>query len=295
VDGDKVICTVGGPDALAVAFDKKTGKEVWKALDAREPGYAPPVILTLNGRRQLIVWCPESLNGLDPETGKTLWTTAYRDEAGKPFALKAGMSIATPRPVGTDELLVSCFYDGSMLVKVPSNSGEATTVWQGKSNGSKKGAPELPKTTDGLHSVMATPFVKDGYIYGICSYGQLRCLKADTGERVWATMKAVRGKLTPAKALEADEPQSPSGFGGERWAHAFLIENGGRFFIFNEQGDLVIAKLTPKGYEEIDRAHILEATNPLAGRPVVWMHPAFADKCMFARNDKEIVCVSLAK
>jgi hypothetical protein len=142
---------------------------------------------------------------------------------------------------------------------------------------------------------MGTPFVKDGYIYGICSYGQLRCLKADTGERVWATMKAVRGKLTPEKAMAADEPQAPSGFGGERWAHAFLIENGGRFFVFNEQGDLVIAKLTPKGYEEIDRAHVLEPTNPLAGRPVVWMHPAFADKCMFARNDKEIICVSLGK
>jgi len=62
----------------------------------------------------------------------------------------------------------------------------------------------------------------------------------------------------------------------------------------NEKGDLLIARLTPKGYEEIDRAHILEPTDPSPGRLVVWSHPAFANRSMYARNDKEIVCVSLA-
>ena len=57
----------------------------------------------------------------------------------------------------------------------------------------------------------------------------------------------------------------------------------------------MIAKLSPKAYEEVSRAKLLEPTNEAFGRPVVWSHPAFADKCVFARNDKEIVCVSLAK
>jgi len=59
---------------------------------------------------------------------------------------------------------------------------------------------------------------------------------------------------------------------------------------------LIIARLTPKGYEEISRAHLLEPTNPMAGRGrlVVWSHPAFANKSIYARNDKEIVCYSLA-
>jgi hypothetical protein len=63
----------------------------------------------------------------------------------------------------------------------------------------------------------------------------------------------------------------------------------------------MIAKLSPKGYEETSRVHLLEPTNGMAagfGRPkrmVLWSHPAFADRCMFARNDRELVCVSLAE
>jgi len=53
--------------------------------------------------------------------------------------------------------------------------------------------------------------------------------------------------------------------------------------------------LTPKKYEEISRFHVLEPTGECFGRSVVWSHPAFAEKCCFARNDQEIVCVSLAK
>jgi hypothetical protein len=78
-----------------------------------------------------------------------------------------------------------------------------------------------------------------------------------------------------------------------RWANAFLVKNGDRFFLFNEKGDLIIAKLTPRGYEEISRAHLLEPTGTAAGRAVVWSHPAFANRCIYARNDKEIVCASL--
>jgi hypothetical protein len=54
--------------------------------------------------------------------------------------------------------------------------------------------------------------------------------------------------------------------------------------------------LSPKGYEELSRAHIIDPTNKDArGRLVVWVHPAFANRCVFVRNDKEIVCVDLAK
>src|SRR5262249_51177088 len=119
-------------------------------------------------------------------------------------------------------------------------------------------------------------FLEDGYIYGVCSYGQLRCLKAETGERLWETFAATDG-----------EPV--------RWANAFIIKNGDVFFIPNEKGDLIIAKLSPKGYEELGRTHLLEPDNHNCGRWVVWSHPAFANRCCYARNDKEIICVSLAE
>jgi len=57
---------------------------------------------------------------------------------------------------------------------------------------------------------------------------------------------------------------------------------------------LILARLDPKGYKEIDRAHILEPDHSARGRHVVWSHPAFAQRCLFARNDKEMICVSMA-
>ena len=45
----------------------------------------------------------------------------------------------------------------------------------------------------------------------------------------------------------------------------------------------------------MSRAHLLEPTNRLAGRPVVWSHPAFANRSVYARNDKEIIRVSMAE
>ena len=81
---------------------------------------------------------------------------------------------------------------------------------------------------------------------------------------------------------------------GSRSLVDFLI-NRARSFIFSERGDLIIAKLSPEKYEELSRAHLLEPDNRDPGRPVVWSHPAFANKSIYARNDQEIVCVSLAE
>jgi hypothetical protein len=72
-----------------------------------------------------------------------------------------------------------------------------------------------------------------------------------------------------------------------------LWKHEDRFFLFNESGDLLLARLTPQGYQEISRFHVLEPTGRSFGRPVVWSHPAFARRCLFARNDKEIVCLDL--
>ncbi|MDB6175423.1 MAG: outer rane biosis protein BamB [Chthoniobacteraceae bacterium] len=259
IDGNKLICLAGGEGSVAVAFDKETGKELWRALSSMEPGYAPPVIYEAGGKRQLIIWHPQALNSLDPETGAVYWS-----EPGK---ANAGMSIATPRKMG-DLLFVTSFYNGSVMMRLDLEKPAAAKIWQ-----SKKASE---KDTDALHSTMSTPFLEDGYIYGVCSYGQLRCLKADTGERVWETFAATTG----------DKPV--------RWANVFLIKNGDRYFLFNEKGDLIIAKLTPSGYEEISRAHLLDPTNRDPGRPVVWSHPAFANRSVYVRNDREMVSVSLA-
>ncbi len=267
LDGDRLICLVGGQGSVAVAFHKDTGKEIWKALSANEPGYAPPTIVEIDGKRQLILWHPESINSLNPETGKVYWSHKYN----KKPQVRAGMTIPTPRLDG-DKLFFTCFYDGSLMLKVKGVE-LPTVIWQGQNRS------EMPDGTDALHCVMNTPIIKNGYIYGACSYGEFRCIAEATGKRIWETYQPTTGKSV-------------------RWGHAFLVEQGDRFILFNEQGDLIIAKLSPQGYQEIDRANILTPTNtmaPPAGRRVIWSHPAFANRSVYARNDKEIICVSMAE
>ena len=92
VDGRKLVCLVGGEGSVAVAFDKETGRELWRALSAKEPGYCPPMIFDFGGRRELIVWHPESVNSLSltacrassglPKTARCCWASAMTPPPG---------------------------------------------------------------------------------------------------------------------------------------------------------------------------------------------------------------------
>ena len=259
LDGKQLICLVGGEGTVAVAFDKDTGRELWRSLSAKEPGYCPPTIYTLAGKRQLILWHAEAVNGLDPATGKVLWTL--------PWKMNYGMSIATPRQMG-DQVFFSCFYNGSLLLKFEKNKSEPTVVW--------RTAKMSERDTAHLNCTMSTPFIDNGFIYGSCSYGQYRCLRADNGERLWETYAPTSGK-------------------SQRWGNCFTVKQGDRFFLFSEVGDLIIARLSPKGYDEVSRTHLIDPVNTDPGRPVVWSHPAFAHRRVFVRNDQELVCVDLAR
>ncbi|WP_339734470.1 PQQ-binding-like beta-propeller repeat protein [uncultured Gimesia sp.] len=257
VDGDQLITLVGGQkNSLVVSFDKATGKELWRALDDRAVGYAPPVIFTFGGKRELIVWHPTAVSALEPKTGKLIWEV--------PYGVRYGLSIATPRKV-KNRLFVASFYNGPRMIEVSNDGSQAKIVWSGNSDSELK--------TDGLHPIMMTPIFNGTHIYGVCSYGQLRCLDASNGRRLWETEKAT---------------------GKGRWWNAFIVPHEDRYFLHNEQGDLIIANLTPQGYEEISRAKLIEPTRRVQRRMTIWSHPAFAMKSVFARNDKEIIRVDLS-
>jgi len=113
--------------------------------------------------------------------------------------------------------------------------------------------------------------------YGCDDSGALMAVRLSDGARLWQTI----------------EPTSRVGR-RRRYATVFLVKHEDRFFLFSETGDLILAKLSPEGYEEISRFHVLEPTVRTGGLRVVWSHPAFANRCVFVRNDKELVCVSLA-
>jgi outer membrane protein assembly factor BamB len=263
LDGELLYCTVGGPDSAVVALNKDTGKEVWRALSSQEIGYSPPVICQVGGRRQLIIWLSEGVNGLDPATGKVYWTQPFPVDRQPQ---RPAVNIATVR-CSKDRLFLTNYYHGSLMLKFDADKPAPSILWKGKSHN-----PEKP---DGLHGLMTTPVLEGDYIYGVSANGELCCLDANTGKLLWQTYAATGGAAADCGT-------------------AFLVPQGKRFILFSDQGDLILAHLSPKGYEEIDRAHVLAPDHAARGRHVVWSHPAFAQKCVFARNDRELVCLSLA-
>jgi outer membrane protein assembly factor BamB len=263
LDGDLLYSLVGGEGSAAVAFHKDTGKEAWRALTSTEVCYSPPVIYSLAGKRQLIIWLSDSVNGLDPASGKVNWTLAYPvKKAGSPGP---AVNIATVRNQG-ERLLVSNAYFGTLLLDL--SAGKPQVVWNMQNKN--------PQKTEFLSCLIPSPVIKEGHVYGVSFMGELCCLDLAKGKELWRTYAATGGKDSDCGT-------------------AFLVPEGDHFVIFNDQGELILADLTPAGYREIGRARILEPVQAARGRQVVWSHPAFAHRCVFARNDKEMVCVSLAQ
>ena len=268
VEGDLLIAAVGGePDAKVVAFDKVTGDEVWRSLDnISETGYSAPIVIDAGGVRQLILWHATAITSLNPETGEIYWN--------QDFTIGGGMAITTPVRSGR-YLVVSQFFNGSMMLALNPDRPDARVLWQGRNRG------ELPEQTDTLHSIISTPIVVDGHLYGIGSYGELRGIDARNGERVW----------------ESDQMNEQ-----DRWATAYFVRHRDRYFVVNDSGELILARFNPDGYEEIDRTHLLTPTTRTRGgvsgryrdRAVLWAHPAFANQHVVVRNDETVVRLSLA-
>ena len=263
VDGDLLIALVGGADdAKVVAFDKMTGREVWRALSSdSEPGYSQPIIFTAGGVRQLIIWHPEALSSLDPATGSVYWE--------QPWRITLGMSVATPVLSGR-RLVVTSYYNGMLMMALDENTPTARLVW--------KGASDSEIQTDTIHSTLNTPIIQGDHVYGIGSFGEFRALNADTGERVWETQE-----VTVERA---------------RWASGLMIQHGDRVFINNDRGELIMARLSGDGFDEIGRTHLIDPTSPPGNRreleTVNWTHPAYANRHIYVRNDQEIVALSAA-
>ena len=223
VDGDRVIVQIGGEDgACLVAFDKQSGAEQWRALDDAA-SYSAPVLIRQAGRPVLVVWTGANVAGLDPVTGEVLWRYPFHPKR---------MVINVPTPVIYGErLFVSAFYDGALMLRLRQDRPAVEKIWR------RFGSDE--QNTDALHAMISTPYLEGDYVYGVDSYGQLRCLDAKTGDRIWEDRTAV----PPA-----------------RWATIHMVRNGRRMWMFNERGELLIGELSPKGFHEISRAKLLEPT-----------------------------------
>jgi outer membrane protein assembly factor BamB len=201
-----------------------------------------------------MIWHAESVNALDPETGKRLW--------GELLKASNGSAIMTPVRHG-DYLFVGGFSHVCKGMRLTADMAKPEVLWTGTRR-------------TGLYPVNCQPHAEDGHLYGVCQDGELRCIDLKTGKRLWESLEPVGGKAGQC-------------------ATAVMVKNGDRYFLFNERGEVIIARMSPKGYEEVDRAKVIEPTGHTGGRDVVFCAPAWANKKMFVRNDKELICVSLEK
>jgi outer membrane protein assembly factor BamB len=249
IEGELLILILGGkPDAGVVAFDRNTGKEVWRALEPQW-SYSSPIIVEAGGQRQLIVWTARGVTSLDPRSGKVWWRELHDFGSGPSL-------VATPVARG-DLLLVS-----GMMFRLESDRPAATLLW-----------PDSPAPARRVLSSTSMPLLQGGYVYSERLNGLLVCLEAGSGKQVWRSNQV-------------------TGTGGGAAIH--LTANGNGVWIFTDQGNLIRARLGPEGYQELSRSRLLEPTTPFGNRKVVWAPPAFANRHVFARNERELLCASLA-
>lgn len=262
VHNNLVYATAGGNNQVLIAFDKLTGEERWKALSAQEAGYCPPLVINHAGVEQLLFWSPKEVASLNPGTGKIHWSV--------PLEPIYGISRMVPRKLGNKLFVSGPGKNVAAMIELDQDNPGAKVLWEGAKN-------------NAVYSLNSPPFLLDGVIYGVDSESsQLIAASMKDGKRLWTTTR-------PTLA-----PGSPK---NSRHGSAFLVyhEANKHFWIFSETGDLILAELNREQYKELGRQNILSPTNGAWGRKVVWSQPAFADKAIFARNDKEIIRIELAE
>ncbi|TWU07882.1 PQQ-binding-like beta-propeller repeat protein [Stieleria varia] len=259
VTDSMVVTMVGGDDQAAVAFDRATGKVLWKSVSSSDAGYCPPSLIQAGGTQQLLIWHPDAVASLDPATGKPYWT--------EPLKPDYGMSIAQPMREG-DHLFVTGIENKSMMLQLASDRPAVTKLWDSE-----------PKTSISCSTM--TPVIHDGLIFGCDeSLGAVVCAKVSDGQRLWHNWLPVR----------PDNQRRLSA------GNAFITRHApsGRYLLFGETGLLTLAEMTAEGFRSLGQMQVVEPTQTAFGRKVIWSHPAYARQTAFIRNDKELVAVDLS-
>jgi outer membrane protein assembly factor BamB len=180
VVGEKLIVPIGGrkegPLVALAAFDKRSGKLLWKG-GRRQISYCSPGLATLADVEQILIVNEATASGHDPKTGKVLWEHAW------PGHTNADPNVSQAVPLGADQVLLSKGYGGgSMLLKLePADGGgfQTQVVWK---------KPGVMKTKFNNVAVL------DGCGYSL-SDGVLECAKLSNGERTWRQGHYGHGQL----------------------------------------------------------------------------------------------------
>lgn len=255
IDGDHLLTLAGGEGSHIVALNKFTGSEVWRSTTSLTQGQGYSPPTIIQHGGV------RQLLLLRPDAVSSISPETGQEYWSLPYEASNGSIIMSPVVHG-NYLYVAGYSNRSVMIELDPNRPAARELWRDR--------------TQVICPVNVQPFLIGEVLYGFDQKGVLRALSLPAGKRLWESSDVI-GKR-PA--------------GSET---AFIVQHEDRFVLFNELGELVFAKLSPEGYEEIDRAKVIEPSNFAFGREVVWSMPAFAGKCVFIRNDDQLICISLAE
>ncbi len=236
LDGDLLICTPGGTKGVVVALDKRTGDTVWAMTELQDQAsYCSPVIITHNGRRILVTMTAAHVLGMDPATGKLLWSHPHHTK----------YDIHAVSPVYGDGLLYysSGYGSGGGALKLAEDGSAVTSLW----------------TDDTLDCQHHGVVLEKGYIYGGAQRNRFVCLELATGKVMWDEKKISQADTVyadgmlyvyegPRKGIVSLVRPSPDGLDihgqfpvtagtGKHWAHPTLAHG----MLLIRRGDAVIA------------------------------------------------------
>jgi outer membrane protein assembly factor BamB len=170
---DTIVVLPGGPNGQSVAgYDRATGKRLWSSLDDTQ-AYSSPMLVTLNGVRQLLVFTATRLTGLSPSNGQLLWSY--------PFATYNGINSAQPILIGDNRVFISASYGAGAAMLELSRDADGFTVREVWRNNRMKNR-------------FSTSVLRDGVIYGL-DESILAAVDAATGELKWKGGRYGYGQL----------------------------------------------------------------------------------------------------
>ena len=269
IDGNNLYTIAGPADGPLLCVDKLTGDLKWKACEAAdECGYAPPVLYELGGKRLLIAWTAESVNAVNPDTGAVYWAV--------PLAPSFNMSIAHPvlAEAGGAAYLYCMSHDPqavAMLQLAADPTAAPRVLWAGDAR-------------TGMNGVMDTPVLKpelgaNGLIFSPDRNGVYVAADLTTGDQVAEDREFFDSATTWGNVFTTPVPAA-----GE-----------GACFLAVETGELKSGVLSDEGVTVTGSAKLLAPTQIAGGRRVVWVHPAYAMRSVFWRNDRELVRADLSE
>jgi len=167
IDGPVALVQPGGPNAALAALNKANGQKIWAGGGSDQPGYATPVVATIQNTKQYIAFGGTSVFGVDPKTGKQLWSF--------PWKTKYDVNAATPVVIGNSVFITSNYARGCALLDI--TPGGAKKRWENKE----------------VQSHFNTAILHEGSLYTSSDRGKFVCLDPNTGKARWTQKGFAKG------------------------------------------------------------------------------------------------------